>query len=575
MTMKTYHGIVKTPADAITLFNACLTNHLPSVRRRLRADEFQIIQSGSVFVWIEDEVDFQYWRDGKSWGCKKRSGIFYHWSERKPDGLSKKLLRTKTSNDRQLQLISYHSESQLESSKLQQPSKDPQLVDITHLAGITYPELILCDRNPMAVLKREPLRYSPYMAQQKPQDAPPQACPPVSFTPGTSRLSEGWGMNWPGSIGSASPFVYPQNQTDDGYSEPVQGSLIETLSRCTRFIIESLTNSRLDEAMQHLANGINTLSNMDCYDLNQPILNEISNNIAPIFQRFNIVQLCYYDKPDFPSLPSQYGFGPSNTQPKGSMDSAVLDALQYMRALKEPLMDSRLASNNPFISQKQRQICAFIDRWYETFLVSAEVSRDKELMYAETEMKCLTAKICILVCHFHDESIYDRFKMWFSRIVTLASSTLENRPDVPPTDYKLSFKTRCLPLLEFIILKCRWLHIRYQAWDIVRKIDKDQKDPILRVGIKIIEEEHNVKIEDVNRDYGRLFPLPAEEIRIKDYTADERFRGLVNIPGVNMHTPARFQVSHNQRLLLWCGSSELAELQWNGGVILELFAAKP
>ncbi|KAK0338696.1 Gluconate transport-inducing protein, partial [Friedmanniomyces endolithicus] len=54
--MDTYNGLVRTPADAIILFEACRIGLLPRVQRRLSEKERQSIKSGSVFVWDEREA---------------------------------------------------------------------------------------------------------------------------------------------------------------------------------------------------------------------------------------------------------------------------------------------------------------------------------------------------------------------------------------------------------------------------------------------------------------------------------------------------------------------------------------
>jgi hypothetical protein len=54
--METYHGVVKSPADAIILFEACRLGQLPRVQRRLSEKERQSIKSGSIFVWDEREA---------------------------------------------------------------------------------------------------------------------------------------------------------------------------------------------------------------------------------------------------------------------------------------------------------------------------------------------------------------------------------------------------------------------------------------------------------------------------------------------------------------------------------------
>ena len=55
--MDTYYGHIRSPADAIKLFEACRLGLFPRVQRRLSEKERQSIKSGSVFVWDEREVE--------------------------------------------------------------------------------------------------------------------------------------------------------------------------------------------------------------------------------------------------------------------------------------------------------------------------------------------------------------------------------------------------------------------------------------------------------------------------------------------------------------------------------------
>src|ERR1700761_47586 len=80
-TMETYHGQVRTPADAIILFEACRLGILPRVQRRLSEKERQQIRSGSVFVWDEREAGMRRWTDGKSWSASRVSGSFLTYRE--------------------------------------------------------------------------------------------------------------------------------------------------------------------------------------------------------------------------------------------------------------------------------------------------------------------------------------------------------------------------------------------------------------------------------------------------------------------------------------------------------------
>ena len=79
--MDTYFGQIRSPADAIKLFEACRLGLLPRVQRRLSEKERQSIKSGSVFVWDEREAGMRRWTDGKSWSASRVSGSFLTYRE--------------------------------------------------------------------------------------------------------------------------------------------------------------------------------------------------------------------------------------------------------------------------------------------------------------------------------------------------------------------------------------------------------------------------------------------------------------------------------------------------------------
>ncbi|KAJ8100493.1 Gti1/Pac2 family-domain-containing protein [Lipomyces tetrasporus] len=182
-TMETYYGHVRTPFDAIILFEACRLGILPRVQRRLSEKERMAIRSGSVFVWDEREAGMRRWTDGKSWSASRVSGSFLTYREMegkrgggtyggplvpspsrrgdnddeersdsdrgddgpdgyryKPDGLMKQSFSIQTSSHLKLHLISYYSRSQVHHGQdLMQPSHDPALKFIRIPKGM-YPD---------------------------------------------------------------------------------------------------------------------------------------------------------------------------------------------------------------------------------------------------------------------------------------------------------------------------------------------------------------------------------------------------------------------------------------------------
>ncbi|KAI8962103.1 Gti1/Pac2 family-domain-containing protein [Daldinia sp. FL1419] len=236
--METYRGYVRTPADAIKLFEACRLGLLPRVQRRLSEKERQSITSGSVFVWDEREAGMRRWTDGKSWSASRVSGSFLTYREMegkrgttfgttrrsngrtpdsgrlseedqdgepegyryKADGLMKQSFSITTSQGQHLHLISYYSRPHAGAGDLLQPTTDPQLRHIVPLKGM-YPESSLHETNPPA-LTRGPMpsytthnsnidqtHYNNYPGTWNPQPWQGQWPPSPNHTPPFGKLT--------------------------------------------------------------------------------------------------------------------------------------------------------------------------------------------------------------------------------------------------------------------------------------------------------------------------------------------------------------------------------------------------
>ncbi|KAF2487237.1 Gti1/Pac2 family-domain-containing protein [Neohortaea acidophila] len=212
--METYSGHVRTPTDAIILFEACRIGLLPRVQRRLSEKERQSITSGSVFVWDEREAGMRRWTDGKSWSASRVAGSFLTYREMegkrggggmeksanrdgvagneadsdggpdgyryKADGLMKQSFSITTNNGQHLHLISYLSRSNANS--LMAPSADPQLRHIRPEKGM-YPESTVHEQSSIPAVTRGPMSSPGYT--HAPHQAPPYGrTPPYSYGPG-------------------------------------------------------------------------------------------------------------------------------------------------------------------------------------------------------------------------------------------------------------------------------------------------------------------------------------------------------------------------------------------------------
>ncbi|TKA78861.1 hypothetical protein B0A55_03814 [Friedmanniomyces simplex] len=238
--METYNGLVRTPADAIILFEACRIGLLPRVQRRLSEKERQSIKSGSVFVWDEREAGMRRWTDGKSWSASRVSGSFLTYREMegkrggsnfdknanrdgiqgndgdsdggpdgyryKPDGLMKQSFSITTNNGQHLHLISYFSRASAATQSLMQPSNDPQLRHIRPEKGM-YPESTVHEQSTIPAVTRGPMN-SPGYAHSPHQPSPYSRPAPYGYAPQPWPPSP---MHTPPQHPGYAPY-YPQQQ---------------------------------------------------------------------------------------------------------------------------------------------------------------------------------------------------------------------------------------------------------------------------------------------------------------------------------------------------------------------------
>ncbi|CAO3658334.1 hypothetical protein G6F70_002652 [Rhizopus microsporus] len=161
--METFTGYIKTPQDALIIFEACRKGLLQRVKRRLTSKERTEIRSGSVFAWDEREAGMRRWTDGRTWSPSRVLGSFLTYRELdtkrrprkpsmaipgmkqvvfsyKPNGLIKQSFSICTASNQKLHLISYYKKADIISGHLKRPSDDPLLNKLEIPKG-QYPEI--------------------------------------------------------------------------------------------------------------------------------------------------------------------------------------------------------------------------------------------------------------------------------------------------------------------------------------------------------------------------------------------------------------------------------------------------
>ncbi|CAO3638177.1 unnamed protein product [Cunninghamella echinulata] len=78
---ETFFGYVETTHDSLILLEASRQGILPRVRRRLQEQERQLIKSGAVFCFNENESGIKRWTDGLVWSPSRILGNFLIYRE--------------------------------------------------------------------------------------------------------------------------------------------------------------------------------------------------------------------------------------------------------------------------------------------------------------------------------------------------------------------------------------------------------------------------------------------------------------------------------------------------------------
>ncbi|CDH59116.1 camp-independent regulatory protein [Lichtheimia corymbifera JMRC:FSU:9682] len=216
----TFQGYIETTRDSLLIFEACKRGLLPRVNRRLQEKERQLVQSGAVFCFDENESGIKRWTDGLVWSPSRILGNFLVYreldkrcpqgdeltrggsqniSERqreralvgsltnsyrfKKDGLIKKSMSLIVDGVQQ-HLVSYYNKDDVLNNRLQTPSHVPALaaLDIS-------PELLLHQnfRIPILVTDME-------AAPKMPSRLTPPPTPPAPST-SSSRKEDVFELN--------------------------------------------------------------------------------------------------------------------------------------------------------------------------------------------------------------------------------------------------------------------------------------------------------------------------------------------------------------------------------------------
>jgi hypothetical protein len=238
----------------------------------------------------------------------------------------------------------------------------------------------------------------------------------------------------------------------------------------------------------------------------------IESYLSPLLQRLSMFP--YFFGGSVSNFPKIYDF--QKIVP--TTISSLSDAHQMIDALKVRSIrfirsgdDFRLGKSRhlPYPIdqwQVQAEILKCLDDWQAMFSAFKQTFPDPHNTHlAMIEMKYHCAHIWVSSCLVADDIGYDDHLHGFQRIVELARG-VDLRQQVSQKEKnpsKFTFEMGFLPLLYFVVIKCREFVTRVQALNLMKELAVARESlwdiqVAFRTGKKLIEIEHKLKFTDVS-----------------------------------------------------------------------------
>ncbi|KAI0451261.1 hypothetical protein F5B21DRAFT_388523 [Xylaria acuta] len=178
----------------------------------------------------------------------------------------------------------------------------------------------------------------------------------------------------------------------------------------------------------------------------------------------------------------------------------------------------------------QHELCRDLETWYTKFsalVQNFKPNDENRALLRILEMRWNICKIWVNIASYQDETFCDTFRDEFECIIKLAREDAASRSlSEPERPSVFKFEMGLSPLLHFILLKCRFLHLRLEALELLGSLACVRESLwdtrwMYAIGRRFIEREHGLKLlpwlanhglERMHLDYA----LPSDDKRIRD-----------------------------------------------------------
>ncbi|KAI0423508.1 hypothetical protein F5Y09DRAFT_327207 [Xylaria sp. FL1042] len=189
----------------------------------------------------------------------------------------------------------------------------------------------------------------------------------------------------------------------------------------------------------------------------------------------------------------------------------------------------------------QQELCRDLDIWrteFSGFIESLEPNEGNQTHLRVLEVRWHVCKIWLQISSHKDETFSDMFRDQFEQIIELTREDTTERPN------SFKFEMGLSPLLYFVVIKCRFLKLRFEALSLLRTIGHARESLwdtklLYAVGRRIIEREHGIELplrqdERWSENPCLDYTLPSDSRRIRDSYLEDQMELHVDCSGSRM-----------------------------------------
>lgn len=271
------------------------------------------------------------------------------------------------------------------------------------------------------------------------------------------------------------------------------GSEQVVLLLCVLFVCVEYLQGDIDAALQHSRFGIRILNNSTC-----PAW--VRYHLVPIFRRLALTPM-FFGGVRHMRLPALAEFdAPTFTDFKGLSDA---------QASIDDLMSRVMSCAFDGCYAERYRLAALLDEW-DFGIKKLETESPLSVIFHRYALCSMRIKRRVVGIHInmpveHSELWFDQQLNAFRSIVDLAGqasrlwTTAEQQENTPRSIF--SFEMGLMPLIFFVVIKCRCLQTRLKALSLLARVGPAKEGlfdvgTLYRVGWRQIELEHDISLDD-------------------------------------------------------------------------------